>query len=196
MFQSLRSFIFVSLSNSSISLHESLQNRQPWCRRVTLDVVRPSKAIKQVRLFTPPGRENGDLAINPPPYGFGSGISRRGQMYSSGVQTVGGGGGCLVDQRWRNGRTFTHFLHRRLWTCRGRWRCWRPREPAARQQAIRGVNTVVRCEGGARREGLMASIGQKVASGRMPSSWSIKCSQDMKNTDKKLTMDFFSIPAS
>ena len=42
----------------------------------------------------------------------------------------------------------------------------------------------------------MASIGQKVASGRMPSSWSVKCSRIAKITDKKLTIDFFSIPAS
>ena len=38
----------------------------------------------------------------------------------------------------------------------------------------------------------MASIGQKVASGRMSSSWSVKCSGKMKITDKKLTIDFFS----
>ena len=42
----------------------------------------------------------------------------------------------------------------------------------------------------------MASIGQKVASGRMPSSWSVKCSVNMKIKDKKLTIDFFPVPAS
>ena len=42
----------------------------------------------------------------------------------------------------------------------------------------------------------MASIGQKMFSGRMPSSWSVKCSGILKNMDKKLTKDFFPIPSS